>query len=222
MKLVSVIMAILVVSCGTESGGGSANLVDPDTQQQQAVQTDNLSAQLVATQAAAPVCDEASEGRLIYVQDEAAFKSCSAGTYAVVVLDIPKGDKGDRGDAGADGIDGVKGDQGEAGADGVAQSANTWLDPISGETWLLGGLGTSQVQALAACVGDWVLPTTPQVNNASAHGIYAGTVDYRDTMHDCAWVSDTGSGGSTRTPVKPGLAYGSCPADKAIYCVRND
>ena len=68
----------------------------------------------VPNDAALPPCDEASKYRLVFVQDQAVFKSCSGTAWSVIDV------KGKDGTAGKDGADGKDGEAGENGADGAS------------------------------------------------------------------------------------------------------
>ena len=57
----------------------------------------------VPNDAALPPCDEASKYRLVFVQDQAVFKSCSGSAWSVIDV------KGKDGEAGKDGADGKEG-----------------------------------------------------------------------------------------------------------------
>ncbi len=99
--------------------------------------------------------------------------ACSAGKWGAVDI---KGAKGERGAAGADGkagedgTDGAKGDTGIQGDDGQALAPNTWLDPISGRTWLVAG----GAYAPGSCTNGWQDPTYTELGAASSHGLWAG------------------------------------------------
>jgi len=213
--ILTLVSLMILTACGTESGGGSANLVDPDTQKQgDAPAGTDLSAQLVATQAAAPVCDEAAEGRLIYVQDEKAFKSCAAGEYAVIVLDIPKGEKGDKGDIGEVGAKGADGADGVNGTDGLG---TLWVDPITEYRWIAATAGNFAT-ALVACGGDYELPTEGQLLDAALHGI-ANSLD----QHTSAWAGpDSGNSWNYSVTVGANPTAGTTTKTDTIgvYCVR--
>lgn len=212
MKRIVLLVSFLVLSCGTENGGGGANLVSPSDQRlpdDQAAESPH--AQLVATQAEAPACDAAGEGRLIYVKDESVFKACASGAWEAIDLKGPKGDKGDPGDAGAKGKDGSDGDNG---TDGLG---TLWVDPITGYRWIAATSGTFAT-ALLACDGDYALPTENELLDAALHGM-ANSLD----QHATAWAGpDSGNAWNYSVSLGANPTAGTTTKTDTIgvYCVK--
>ncbi len=157
-----------------------------------------------------PICDPEAEGWLYYVSSESTFKVCEGSQWTDIDL------KGETGETGADGKDGA---QGLPGAKGVSVPAlvNTWLDPISGSTWLMLGGTTSP----GTCGSDWRLGAEDELSLAAVHGLWAGMSaqlgSALPSIYDCGW--NTGSSGPTI--VKPGA---TCPysatATRGNFCIH--
>lgn len=109
----------------------------------------------------------------------------------------PKGEKGDKGDKGDQGEigevgeagkDGVNGKDGKDGKDGMIVSSNMWFDPITEETWLIGG---KVRESQRACGNGYVVPNMEQLKAAYAHGLF-----HVASIQQGAWAIDTAYGGT--------------------------
>jgi hypothetical protein len=203
---------LTLVGCGAESASNEgANLTNAVAENRDVGDEDQRDehALLISDTSKLPACDATAEGRLVYVKADSTFMTCTNAAWETVVI---QGEKGEAGVAG------------EKGDDGVALP-NTWLDPIGGKTWLVGGTVASATTAATVCVGDWRMPITAEVEAVRNHGIYAtiGSWLVGASQH-CAWVSDDGQGGSKRWPIKPGVSGTDCAnmaAPLGVYCVKD-
>lgn len=96
-----------------------------------------------------PSCDDEHRRWLAYVAEASAFYHCAADGWQVVDL------KGKDGSAGKDGRDGTEVD-------------NTWRDPVTGRTWLVGG---AVRRAFAVCPAGWTFPTQAIGQEAYLNGL---------------------------------------------------
>lgn len=115
----------------------------------------------LATLADLPACTEANDRALAYVMESRQFLTCQGGAW--VEIDV-RGADGKDGAAGKDGLDG------NDGHDGRPVPLNTWIDPITGRVWLIGGMGPYD----SACTAPGVrLPTSAEGFEAVEHGLFS-------------------------------------------------
>lgn len=210
-------LIFLLVACGSPEPGGDGEETKLTTQGEPSPANPAAEnspkaeyAQLVADVAALPACDAATEGRLYYAKAEAQFQVCAAAAWSVIDLKGVAGIKGDKGD---------KGDKGEAGEDGVAAAANTWLDSITGKTWLIGGGTSNYNTAKNACGNGWAHPKTDEMAAAATHGMFAGFSGKTLSQHQCAWSQDSLNGDPARSVISPGVTDCNSRTELGIYCV---
>lgn len=172
-----ILVLLLLVSCGTDDGGGSANLVDAQTSKKD--DKNKLQSLYVANADKLPSCSDENDSQLAYAKQEDAFFVCNAGNWDEITIDGDQGEKGE------------KGDDGEQGDAGMAVD-NTWEDPITGYTWLIGS-NAVWATANSACSGSWSLGTRAEVLAAALHGL--GVASDNLGGPDNTWtIESTGTG----------------------------
>lgn len=123
----------------------------------------------------------------------------------------PKGDtgaKGDKGDTGTIGPQGTKGDKGDTGAKGDATARNEWVDPISGNWWLL---GDTQPYSDSVCLKLYSMPTVEQMKLAKSRGIFIA--GHGINAPTDAWTVD-------KEIVSEQFYSGGTGTEHGIFCIR--
>lgn len=216
MKFKSLFIAVVISACGQESpkSAGSDNEAPP-TQPQQTQVAAKPTAMTALYVDAAPPCGPDNEDQLVYIKSGAVFETCSQGVWVTVDIKGQKGDPGDKGDPGIDGKLGDAGIAGEPGQDAEALAPNTWLDQISGRTWLIAGSSNGP----GTCTNDWVDPSFTELRAAASHGLWAGLASFVNF----ASVFQCGVSTSGYTEIDPSVAncYGhSTPY--GVYCLKSE
>lgn len=105
MKVVSLLVAVALVGCGSANFGGKGGDNKDDGEDTPPAPTAPAShhSMLVQSAAALPACDASAEGWLVYLSAEAKFQACQSGAWVDAVIKGEKGEKGDKGDPAAAG-----------------------------------------------------------------------------------------------------------------------
>lgn len=114
-------LVLFLTACGAEDKTAG-------TVSQPAIQ-DSTGSEFIADAASLPVCDSASEGKLVYVKADKDFETCDGTAWSVV--EVQNGTDGKDGAPGKDGKDGIAGKDG-AGVPGVG---SYWTDPNAGTVY---------------------------------------------------------------------------------------
>lgn len=192
----TLILLAILIGCGPQGNNTAAVTPGSDVSGQNITsQTDPKSiavgAQLFDKKIDLPECTDAIARQLVYVSEESQFYYCSEGEWTAIDLKGPKGEKGDKGDqgiAGEKGDEGDKGEQGNQGAKGVAGTngqdavtvgANEWLDPVSGEKWVLGlFISPADIARSSTCAAGSHAPDDAEMKTAASRGIFAKLGSY--------------------------------------------
>jgi hypothetical protein len=195
MKSQFLIASIILTSCGPDQTKGNQNgAMDPYSgQPQMTVENGPEKPKEVITEyrkegsemalvldssSDLPECGNGNDRQLVYLKDQKIFMTCDDDRWLEVTI---KGEKGDQGPAGTDGgtgaqgATGAQGPQGQKGEDGKPLAANEWLDPITNNRWLIGGVANwayvSGQYVAPACDGDYRSPTIEEARAVVLHGI---------------------------------------------------
>ncbi len=215
-----VLLAFLVTACGTDDRQTAAA---PSTV---APKADN-GALYIDKAENRPDCTDADEQRLIYVVADKAFYTCHEAAWVLIDIEGKDGRDGRSGTDGGAGKDGKNGVDGKAGADGkdYHDSAEVWFDPFTGASWLKMVGEFDRAEAVAACAGEFRIPTGAEAHAAVERGLarefYDGSAIKR------MWVSDLTASGysmavdlwsaSTTFSVPQGMG----PAQQILaYCIK--
>lgn len=103
MKILYFLILVFLTSCGSsdssESSSSEAQIVQMDV-------VDNKFAMVLNTLSDLPICDDSSEGRLIYLSSEAVFKYCESSEWKDIEIK-EKGEIGETGETGETGNNGL-------------------------------------------------------------------------------------------------------------------
>jgi hypothetical protein len=106
------------------------------------------------------------------------------------------------------------------GEDGVAAD-NTWIDPISGNTWM-GGMNAIYSAAEAACTGDWRLGTETEVLLAARRGL--GVLVNTLSTPSTSWTSTSNAAGEHQyvqtLQSTPSVTNSLDSVARGTYCLR--
>jgi hypothetical protein len=199
MRSYSLLIALLISACGSDDSADKA--ADNTTilgDQLATAESAPERALLVQDASALPVCDEASDGLLVYVKADAQFQACAAGAWEVIDL------------KGKDGVDGKNGEDGE---DGVDSSSTVWLDPITGLRWLAAANNTGTAAA-NSCTSPYRFPACDELVEAAIHGLYNGLPVATEV-----WCGDN-LGDSAIIDANPAQSTESFTNTIGVYCVE--
>lgn len=206
--VLTIILASLITSCGSDSGSGSAEATDQVNQENAPDgESEALNSISVAMAAKLPECNEANDTQLAYARAEKTYYFCDSGSWSA--LDTV----GENGKDGQNGVTTVIEQE-------ATNKKNLWVDPISGKQWLIGG-GGNYAQAVAACTGSYRLPTWAEASEAINHGIrgIAASIPQGQNF----WI-DTATPANpwyaTETASVPNKFQVAATAGYAVYCIK--
>jgi hypothetical protein len=198
VKLLTLLFALTLTACGTDSGSSSGASDKSENDKDESESTDpTLQSISLELKSDLPKCEDKRESQLAYVKSESQFYVCESGSWSEIDIE---------------GEDGVTTEV-EA-----TNKKNQWVDPISGLTWLIGGSGT-YAQAQAACSGSYRLPTWAEAITGITHGvrgIAASIPQGQDFWIDISgqyWYATVTAGQANKYQVLATATYN-------IYCVK--
>lgn len=196
------ILAGAITGCGSDGGSGAAES-NGQVEQESAPESnsDSLQSISVAMASKLPECSESNETQLAYARSEKTYYFCESGSWSA--LDTV-------GQNGKDGVTTVIEEE-------ATNKKNQWVDPISGKEWIIGGSG-NYAQAVAACTGDYRLPTWAEATEAITHGIrgIAASIPQGQNF----WLVNSDYWYATETSGLPNKYQVLATAGYNIYCVK--
>ena len=197
-------LALALTACGSSSDGDSSapvtNVDEPTPETSTEGQIHSIA---VAKVADLPECSEELDTQLGYVKSQDKFYVCEEMTWNALAIEDGK-----------DGTNGVTTIQ-EVEA---TNKKNQWVDPITGLNWLIGG-GGDYSQAVAACTGDYRLPTWAEASLAISHGIRAIAASIPAGQN--FWLlNESGYYYATETAGAPNKFNVLATAAYNVYCVK--
>lgn len=186
-------LSLLLQACGTQEQPTttSSRTEEPKTSVVQVDASDIPSYALVVSALKnAPECNAIKKYVLVYVKEDAKFYNCNGSNYETVDIKGAKGDQGLAGSKGDTGAQGTAGTNGTNGVDGAPTPSNVWYDPVTGNTWLIGGLHGNYLGYQNTCAGQngYRAATRTETHTAQAHGIWSKVMTQTSTIY--AWQND--------------------------------
>lgn len=181
MNYLSLVLVLVLTSCGSEQSADNQATTSPQTQgskpENGGTQTDNkatttttVASLYLNDRSLMPKCTADNLNQLIYILSEKKFYVCSAFQWAEVSI------KGDKGDTGATGAQGSQGQQGTAGQNGTNTNGQMWFDPVTLKYWIIGTVAISAgvsgpTNEATYCGSNYHVPTTQELYQAMARGL---------------------------------------------------
>lgn len=199
-------LALTLTACGNGSESNSdASEAIPEAKDEPS--DDPIQSIAVANVSDLPKCSEENDTQLGYVKAQKKFYVCENADWVVIPIE-----DGKDGSDGSDGVTTVKEIE-------ATNKKNQWVDPITGLSWLLGG-GGDYAQAVAACSGDYRLPTWAEASTAISHGVRGiaasvptSTQNFWLYTNGQYWYATETSGAPNKFQVLSSAAYN-------IFCVK--
>lgn len=175
---------------------------------------------LVSTKDELPVCSEKNKRQLVYVQELEQFQSCSGKEWAVVTVGATQ----------ARAKDGANGKDGKDGKDGAAApyvGPDEWIEPVTGQKFLLGGAFNRTQHA--TCPTGTYFPSQVTLSAAIQAGFFERFTSYAAANNQQLWLGDgkllyIGSSMVARTGSIENYTWGSDPNAGTTYhrtlCVK--
>jgi hypothetical protein len=214
--VLTIILASLLTSCGSDSSGGNAAVDTSETQENAPEAESGVPNSIsIAKVADLPECTPDNDTQLAYVRSEKAYYFCENGSWSE--LDMVGKD-------GKDGKDGVDGQDGVTTVieEEATNKKNQWVDPITGLEWLIGG-GGDYAQAVAACSGDYRLPTWTEAVSGINHGVRAIAASVPTSTQNF-WLDKASTGNlyyyATETAGLPNKFQVAATAGYNVFCVK--
>lgn len=201
--LITLTLVVTLLGCGSASDGDSAAPA-ANVDSQGVEESGPLNSIAVAKVSDLPECSEANDTQLGYVKAEDLFYVCENASWETIAIKDGK-----------DGSDGVTTIQ-EIEA---TNKKNQWVDPITGLSWLLGG-GGDYSQAVAACSGDYRLPTWAEASTAISHGVRAVAASVPTSTQNFWLLNESGYYYATETAGAPNKFNVAASAGYNIFCVK--
>lgn len=201
-KIHLIIMALTAIlsGCGSDQGDDSAASTSPESDKLAEGKASSLGSIRLQAKDDLPECTEENNTQLAYIIDDEAFYVCEALEWVEAEI---KGKDGQKGQDGSDGQD--------------ASLSNSWVDPVTGYEWMIGGYGT---WTGSYCATGYQRPDVWIAGDAIAHGLITASLSISGPNNIWTINHDVASNQGQYLDVNGTWVYAAKTSAKGIFCYK--